>query len=153
MMASAGADSLDYTPSATEGLYHPEPVATQPAEAPATKPFAEHFFVYQVSRNDDVSQWLPLNNASNTLAGYGGEEAYVEIVAYGPGLSMMLADSDQVDRIEDMAERGIQFSACANTMRAMGVTKDDLAPGVDVVTSGVVRINELQRAGFTYIRP
>ncbi|MEF8793054.1 DsrE family protein [Thiohalorhabdus sp.] len=148
------AESLDYKPEATKGMYHPEPVRAQPKTAPEDTAFAEEFVVFQVSRSDKWSQVLALNNAANTKLAYGNQKAASEVVAYGPGLKLFLADNKHADRIERMAEQqNVQFSACANTMQAMGKTKDDLNPVVDVVSSGVKRINELQKAGWTYVRP
>lgn len=152
--AAAWSASLDHKPEATRGMYHPEPVGPKPASVPESTPLAEHFLVFQVSRPDKWSQVLTLNNAGNTKSAYGNGEVAVEIVAYGPGLELLLADSPHAERIRRMAEQQhIQFSACANTMRAMGVTKDGLIPVVDVVSSGVQRLNELHEAGWTYIRP
>lgn len=159
LFGSAVAQTPDYTPAEvskppqSEDLYHPEATVAGPATQPESDPFAEHFLVLQVSRDDKVSMNLPLNNANNTMAAYGYDNAYVEVVAYGPGLRSLLADAEQSDRVREMAEQGIHFSACANTMRALGVTPADLTEGVKIVNSGVERINELQRAGFTYIRP
>lgn len=151
---AAGAQSLDYKPEPTQGLYHPQPVGPQPDSAPEATPFAEHFLVFQASRSDKWSQVLALNNAVNTKAAYGPQKAAVEVVAYGPGLKLLLADNKHADRIERMAkQQDVQFSACANTMQAMGVTREELNPVADVVTSGVKRINELHEAGWTYIRP
>ncbi|HKJ71724.1 MAG TPA: DsrE family protein [Gammaproteobacteria bacterium] len=148
------AEPLDHKPQPTQGLYHPEPSAGKPQSAPEATPFAEHFLVFQVSRSDKFSQVLALNNASNTKAAYGSQKAAVEVVAYGPGLKLLLADNKHADRIERLAkQQQVQFSACANTMQAMGVTREDLNPVVDVVASGVQRINELHEAGWTYIRP
>ncbi|MGM0670662.1 DsrE family protein [Thioalkalivibrio sp.] len=158
-LGGAQAQTPDYTPAESSkpeqssDLYHPEPTVVEPEVKPQTDPFAEHFVVFQVSRGDDVSLNLPLNNANNTMAAYGYDNAYVEVVAYGPGLRMMLADAEQASRVREMASQGIHFSACANTMRAMGVLQEDLTEGVKIVNSGVERINELQRAGFTYVRP
>ena len=70
------------------------------------------------------------------------------------GLRLLLKNNKHADRIERMAnQQNVQFSACANTMQAMGVTKKDLNSEVDVVASGVKRINDLHEAGWTYIRP
>ncbi len=52
-----------------------------------------------------------------------------------------------------MADNGITFSACANTMKAMGRDQPSLHSSAKVVPGGVVRIMELQEAGWTYIRP
>ncbi|MFO7954206.1 DsrE family protein [Thioalkalivibrio sp.] len=113
---------------------------------------ASNRLVFQASRDDRFGQVLPLNNAQNTVAVYG-DDAFVEIVAYGPGIKLLLADGVHADRVASMAASGINFSACSNTMTNMGLKEEDLVEGVKVVNSGVVRIHELQRADFTYVRP
>lgn len=120
---------------------------------PATDELAaQNRLVFQASRDDRFGQVLPLNNAQNTVAVYG-DDSYVEIVAYGPGIKLLLADGVHAERIASMAASGVNFSACSNTMTNLGLKAEDLVEGVKVVNSGVVRIHELQRADFTYVRP
>ena len=56
------------------------------------------------------------------------EDVDVDIVAYGPGLHMLRADTspvkDRIKRLKDMAFPGkIQFSACNNTKQGMEKTE------------------------------
>lgn len=113
---------------------------------------ATNRLVFQASRDDRFGQILPLNNAQNTVNVYG-DDAYVEIVGYGPGIKLLLADGPHAERVAKMARDGIHFSACSNTMTNMGLKTEDLVEGVKVINSGVVRLHELQRADFTYVRP
>ncbi len=118
----------------------------------ATKP-EKAGFVIQVSDNDPAKWNLALNNAKNVQKDLGADKAEVEIVAYGPGLNMLKAESEVANRIQDALKDGVKVVACGNTMKGMKVTKEDLVPGVDVVKAGVLEIGEKQRAGWTYIRP
>jgi intracellular sulfur oxidation DsrE/DsrF family protein len=46
------------------------------------------------------------------------------------------------------------MAACGNTMKSQHVTLNDLLPGfVSADKGGVVRIAELQAAGYLYLRP
>jgi uncharacterized protein len=122
-----------------------------------------HRVAVQVDQNDPAVMNLVLNNVSNVLKCYNGkgEEAQVEVVAYGPGLNMLRADKSPVkDRLKRIKEGSfpskVQFSACHNTM--MGMEKKEGHPisivsEATVVPSGVVRLNELQEQGWSYIRP
>ena len=119
-----------------------------------------HKLVIQVDENDPAKMNLALNNAQNVEAFFAakGEEAQVEIVAYGPGLKMYTADSPVKERIAAMSlqHQHMQFSACGNTLRKMsekaGKAVQLLSEAV-VVPAGVVRIMELHDLGYAYVRP
>ena len=88
-----------------------------------------------------------------------GEKIQVEIVAYGPGLTMFRADKSPVKaRVEKMSLQfdNLQFSACGVTRGKMAKKEGKDIPimsEVTMVPAGVVRIMELQDAGWNYIRP
>jgi intracellular sulfur oxidation DsrE/DsrF family protein len=149
---STNAAPLKQAPKASADLYHPKRIMPIP-EAPDDKPFAEHFVVFHISTGDGFAQKLILNNAQNLQNFYGADKVAIEVVAYGPGLRTLFSESTNSRRIKRMADNGITFSACANTMKAMGRDTPSLHSSAKVVPGGVVRIMELQEAGWTYIRP
>ncbi len=132
-------------------------VATASAE-PKT-----HRIAIQVDQNDPQVMNLVLNNATNVIEYYRGknEDVDIEIVAYGPGLHMLRADTspvqDRIKRLKDLAFPGrIQFSACNNTKQGMEKAEGhaiSVVPEATIVPSGVVRLMELQEQGWSYVRP
>ena len=120
-----------------------------------------HRVAIHVDENDPQRMNMALNNAHNVNKYYEskGESVEVEIVAYGPGLHMLRADTSPVkERIEQMSlsQDGLSFSACGNTHARMSEkagTEVALLPEANMVPSGVVRLMELQEQGWTYIRP
>jgi intracellular sulfur oxidation DsrE/DsrF family protein len=146
------ADPLDTKPASSTDMYHPKRIMPVP-EAPDDKPFAEHFAVFHISTGDAFAQKLILNNAQNLQNFYGPDKVMIEVVAYGPGLRSLFRENTQAKRIQRMADSGITFSACANTMKNMGRDTPSLHKAAKVVPGGVVRIMELQEAGWSYIRP
>ena len=146
------AEPLKQAPKASTDLFHPKRIV-EPPEAPDDKPFAEHFVVFHISTGDGFAQKLILNNAQNLLNFYGPDKVVIEVVAYGPGLRTLFKESTNSKRIQRMSDQGITFSACANTMKAMGRQEQSLIKVAKVVPGGVVRLTELQEAGWTYIRP
>jgi hypothetical protein len=113
-------------------------------------------YVIQISTDDARTQTIVLNNAANLQKYYGVDNVEIEIVGYGPGLSMLTKGSKNVDRVEGLAMNNITFSACQNTMNGIKKKKGKfpvLSSGVGIVPAGVVRIGELVRQGFVYIRP
>lgn len=126
------------------------------AAVAADMPEPAHKVVIQVSTDDARTQQIALNNAVNLQKDYGMDNVAVEIVAYGPGLSLLTDKSAQAQRVESLAAQNIRFSACSNTMK--GIKKKSgaeptLISGVEVVPAGVGRIVELQEQGYAYIRP
>ena len=146
------AEPLVKKPEASTDMFHPERIMPVP-KAPDDKPFAEHFAVFHISSGDAFAQKLVLNNAQNLANFYGPDKVVIEVVAYGPGLRAMFKENEYAPRIQRMAAEGITFSACANTMTNMGRDTPTLNKAAKVVPGGVVRIMELQEAGWTYIRP
>lgn len=149
----AYAEPLAKKPASSADLFHP-PRITKVPEAPESKPFAEHFVVFHISTGDEFAQKLVLNNAQNLANFYGPDKVMIEVVAYGPGLRTLFKENTFSKRIQRMADQqGITFTACANTMKAMGRDLPTLNKVARVVPGGVVRLTELQEAGWTYIRP
>ncbi|NYT52479.1 MAG: DsrE family protein [Candidatus Vesicomyosocius endoextente] len=113
-------------------------------------------YVIQISTDDTRTQNIVLNNAVNLQKYYGIDNVDIEIVAYGPGLSILTQSNENSDRVESMIMNNITFNACHNTMKAIKRKKGKfptLVEGVNIVTSGVVRIGNLQQQGYSYIRP
>ena len=116
----------------------------------------KHKLVIQVSSKDALTQKIAMNNAVNVQKAYGVDNVAVEIVAYGPGLSMLTKKSKNSKRVKTLAVQGITFSACGNTIKKFTKKKGKkpkLTKGVKVVSAGVERIMELQEKGYSYIRP
>ena len=117
---------------------------------------AKHKVVIQVSSDDARTQTIAMNNAVNLQKALGMDNVAIEIVAYGPGLSMLIGGAKQSQRVSSLAQQDIVFSACGNTMKKVE-RKDGkpviLSEGVTVVPAGVLRIMELQEQGYSYVRP
>lgn len=120
-----------------------------------------HRLVLQVDTNDPLAMNLALNNATAAREYYSArsEPLAVEIVAYGPGLNMLRADTSPIkSRLAAFHQSlpDVKFSACNNTLQSMETAerkKIELLPGATIVPSGVVRLMELQEQGWSYVRP
>ena len=116
----------------------------------------KHKMVIQVSTDDVRTQNIAMNNAVNLQKALGVDNVAVEIVAYGPGLTMLTPKSKASGRVPSLALQNIVFSACGNTkakMEKKSGKQVQLVEGVRVVPAGVLRIMELQEAGWSYVRP
>ena len=114
---------------------------------------ARNRVVMQVSDNDPAKWNLALNNARNLQADLGAKNVEIEIVAYGPGIGMLKADSVVGSRIADALTTGVRVEACENTMRGQKLEKSDMLTGIDYVPAGVVEIMQKQQQGWAYLRP
>ena len=120
-----------------------------------------HRLILQVNTNEPAVMNLALNNAVNAEQHYKsiGEKVQIEIVTFGPGLNMLRDDTSPVkERIKSLAEtsRSISFAACDNTRASMSRAEQKeiaLISQATVVSSGVVRVMELQEQGWSYVRP
>src|SRR3954451_9287750 len=135
----------------------------QSAKQHGSSPAKPHRLLIQVDQNDPALMNLALNNATNVIEYYRakGQEVSVDVVTYGPGLHMLRADTSPVqDRIKNLKDLAfpskIQFSACNNTKEGMEKKEGhpiNFLSEATIVPSGVVRLMELQEAGWSYLRP
>lgn len=109
--------------------------------------------VFQVSDADPAKWTLALNNARNVQAELGKENVLIEIVAYGPGLGMLKAESKVGARLAQALEDNVALIACENTMHNTKTTKADMYSGIAYVPAGVTHIMKREREGWAYIRP
>ena len=109
--------------------------------------------VMQVSDNDPAKWNLALNNAENLQQALGAKNVDIEIVAYGPGINMLKAESIVGNRIDDAMKAGVKLEACQVTMRKAKLTKADMLDKIGYVPGGVVEIMHREQQGWAYIRP
>ena len=132
----------------------PDAVAQQAAtmkSAPNSN--VKYKVIFQVSDNDPAKWNLTLNNAKNVQTDLGKQNVEIEIVAYGPGLNMLKAESAVAGRVNAALDESVAVVACDNTMDNMKLTNADLIGGIGHVKAGVVQLMERQRQGWNYIRP
>ncbi len=132
-----------------------------PAQAKPGDGYDRHV-VIQVSDNNKVKMNVALNNAVNLTKYFKskGKTVQVEIVTFGPGLTMLRADKSPVKaRLETytMENQNVTFAACHNTMLKVAKKEGKLPPiiksdQIRVVPAGVVEIMTRQEEGWDYIK-
>ncbi len=116
----------------------------------------KHKLVIQISSGDQKSWDVALNNVDNLVTALGKDNVDIKVVAYGPGLPLYKkSDGKAAERIAKMKQSSsnLEFLACGVTMKKMGLTEKDLDPEATKIPSGIVKIVELQEAGYSYVRP
>ena len=129
------------------------PVAAQNDD----KPFAEAFIVLQLSDSDPEAQARVINVANNLVKHYGGPDFVdIEVVAFGPGLSLLFPGNAQEERIRSLLASDVRFVGCLNTLssieRATG-KRPEVIPEAAMVQTGVAHIVERANQGYVIIRP
>lgn len=107
---------------------------------------------FQISDADPAKWKLTLNNIRNAQHELGAAHTKIELVAFGPGIGMLMAASEAAGRVAEAVRAGVVVSACENTMRGQNLTREQMNPGVGYVPSGVAHLIRRQTEGYVYIR-
>lgn len=120
------------------------------------KPFAEHKIVLQLSDSDAKKQALVLSVANNLLKAYDPDKIALEVVAFGPGIDLLLSGSERRKQVESLIAQGVRFDICLNTVdtieRETG-KRPEFIPAATPVQAGVGQILFLAENGYTVVRP
>lgn len=133
----------------------PAPAAEQTAKVGAgrTAPVARNRLAIQINE-DDVKKWnAVLANIRNIQAELGPKNVAIAVVAIGPGLGMLTAESLAANGVQDALATGVEFVACGNTMKALKIDRADLIEGVTISIAGYVELLKRQQQGWAYLRP
>lgn len=117
---------------------------------------AEHNVVYQFNKADADYHKAVLFSVGAMLRKYG-DNIKIVVTCFGPGIHILsphpkrpVAKEIQ-ERVSSLAQYGVEFHACGNTMKSLKWTEKDLHPFVSVVEVGAADLLELQEKGFSYI--
>ncbi|NOT18444.1 MAG: hypothetical protein HOP20_10335 [Sulfuriferula sp.] len=112
--------------------------------------------VYQI--NDASRASMLLRNVENQLA--ETPDTKIAVVGYGTGINFMLKNAQDANGnpynviMETLAQQGVDFKVCNNTLKSRKLTAADVAYPATIVPSGVVEIVRLQaKEGYVYIKP
>jgi len=118
--------------------------------------FSPHKLVYQLNKADPDYIEHILFSCGEMLRKYGDEVELV-IAMFGPGIHLVgkkpgrpVSPAHQT-RAKSLADYGVAFHTCGNTMKTVGWTRKDLFEFASVVPVGVDDVMLLQEKGFSYI--
>ncbi len=115
-----------------------------------------HRIVYQCNQADPEYLQSVLFSAGELLRKYG-DDVEIVIAAFGPGLHLIgkrpqrPVPHELQQRAGSLADYGVAFHACGNTMKSLHWTEQDLLPFAKIVPIGVDDIMLLQEQGFAYM--
>ncbi len=118
---------------------------------------ADRKMAIQLNSSDPLTQKMALLNARNLKAVIGKDNIDVELVVYGPGLSILTTEKTNSARVKDLMDNyGLKVSICEGTLKNYAKrngSEPDIIDGVARVKTGAIRILELQEQGYAYMRP
>lgn len=116
---------------------------------------SEHQIVYQCNKADADYLDHILFSVGEMIRKYG-DNVEIVVACFGQGIHLLgkkpgrpVAEELQ-QRASSLAQYGVSFHACGNTMKGLKWTQDDLLPFAKVVQVGVDDIMLLQEQGFSY---
>ncbi|NOX75305.1 MAG: hypothetical protein GXP17_01500 [Gammaproteobacteria bacterium] len=116
----------------------------------------DHKVVYQFNRADPADQKAILFSVGAMLRKWGDNIAIV-VVGIGPGLHVLVKEPSRPvgqeisERVSSLAQYGIEFHACGNTMKSLKLDAKDMLPFAKIVEVGASDLMELQEQGYAYI--
>lgn len=99
-----------------------------------------------------------LGNITNLLKDVGDGGADVIVLSNGPSVQAY-ADSDKVDKMKTLAEKGVVFKACRNSLKNLCsggnicLNEENLPEFVQVVPAGITELIRRQAEGYAYVKP
>ncbi len=113
--------------------------------------------VFHINSDSETPLRTAFGNVSNLLK----EEkvikngAEVTILLNGPGILRLKknADSSDLETAGVLAEKGVKFKICNNSLIKFNLLKNDMHPACEVVSAGIMELIKLQDSGYAYIKP
>ncbi|MDQ1362397.1 MAG: uncharacterized protein QG652_257 [Pseudomonadota bacterium] len=116
----------------------------------------DHNIVYQFNKADQEYHRAVLFSVGEMLRRYNDNVSIV-VTVFGSGIHILAkkptrpVTEETRQRVKSLAEYGVKFHACGNTLKSMGWTADDIVPFAEIVMVGAADIMELQEKGYSYI--
>jgi intracellular sulfur oxidation DsrE/DsrF family protein len=113
--------------------------------------------VYHVNNIDHA--YGALRNIKNHLNAVGNDNAQIIVVAHSKGAYMLVDGATDSkghtfdSTIQALANRGVRFDICANTIKGLKIDESKINLNAHVVPSGVAEIASLEQKGYTYLKP
>ena len=108
--------------------------------------------------NDGTNPMAALGNIRNHVN--ASPKAKIVVVAHGPGIDFLLDGAKDKNGnpydavVQELANRGVQFRVCNNTLQTRKIDKSRVIPEATIVPSGVVEVTRLQiQEGYAYLKP
>jgi intracellular sulfur oxidation DsrE/DsrF family protein len=112
----------------------------------------QHRIVYDLVSADTADHAAVLRQFNNVLN--AAPDAELELVCHGPAIYMFVQEKMVFeDRVKTLMQKGkVYFRVCANSMKRLGVEKQQLSSMAEIVPVAILELSEKQQKGWSYIR-
>ncbi|MEO8567756.1 MAG: DsrE family protein [Ginsengibacter sp.] len=113
---------------------------------------SDYKVVYDLTSNDTMNHKAVIRWTNEIIK--ASKDAQVEVVLYGNSLDMVQKDKSIVadDIAKLVSNKNVSFKVCSVAMKAHGVDKSQLIPGVETVPDGIYEIVTRQKEGWAYFK-
>ena len=113
---------------------------------------SDYKVVFDFTSHDSVNQQTVVREIGLIRGANPG--ASLELVIYGQGLDLVIKghSSQQAELQRLINSKAASVKVCAMSMKRLGIARDQLLPGVEVVPDGIYEIFSRPRAGWGYIK-
>jgi intracellular sulfur oxidation DsrE/DsrF family protein len=136
--------------------------ATAAQAGEAKNGYAKQKVVYHVNNIDSATG--AYRNIKNHLNAVGDENMDVIVVTHSSGAFSLVDGSmgkkdkngkvyNFNDQIASLANRGVKFQICANTIKGKKIDKSKINENAEIIPSGVAQVAHLQQQGYLYVKP
>ena len=100
-----------------------------------------------------------LRNVKNHLNALGDKNIELIVVTHSSGAFAMVDGTKDKkgntfnDAIASLANRGVKFTICANTIKGKKIDKNKINENAEIIPSGVAEVAHLQQQGYLYVKP
>ncbi len=130
---------------------------------PAKNGYLKQKVVYHI--NNIHTATGALRNVKNHLNALGDKNVEIIVVTHSSGAFAMVDGAmgkknkktgkvyNFSDTIAGLANRGVKFEICANTIRGKHINKNLINENAEIIPSGVAEVAFLQQKGYLYVKP
>ena len=111
-----------------------------------------HRILFDFVSSDTADQSAIIRQFNNVLN--ASPDAELELVCHGPAVFAFVKDKMNFeDRFRALTQKGkVYYRVCANSMKRLGIVKEQLSPLVEVVPVAILEMSDKQQQGWAYIK-